>query len=173
MQRLLKTWLSIALLTEKPHVLPGDQRSLKFTLVAAIITNVFATFILVDSRFLLVEALLDIVLAGSCLFVGLSAWGKSERFIQSFSAYCGVGVVLNIASIVMLGPIRMGQSPDTAVESVSHIGRFLEYLFLVWSIAAVAHIIRHSFEISLPFSVVSAILYVLVYILLAGFILAI
>ena len=176
MQSLLKTWFSIAVLIEKPSQLPGDQQTMKFTVLASVVTNIVATLILIDSQFLIIEALLDLVLAGICLYVGLTLWGKPERFIQSFSAYCGVGVVLNLASVLLLGPMRVGSPTDISADSVApvnHFERFLEYLFLVWSIAAVAHIIRHSFEITLSFSIVTAVLYVLVYILIAGMILTI
>jgi len=167
LQALVKTWGSVAFLLAPPHVLPGDPRSLKIAMVAAILSNILVTLVLFDSQFLLVEALLDLALGGFCLAISLRLVQKSERFIQSFSAYCGANVVVNVVAMLLLAPIKAGQTEGGG----SLLGQFVELLILVWSLAIISSIVRHTFTIPLSASIGIAICYLLVYIQMVGLLL--
>lgn len=142
---------------------------MKFAVAAVIASNLLVTVVLFEIKFLIAEAMLDVVLAGVCLFFALRLTAKSARFIQAFSAYCGANTVLNLCAVALL-------SPAYAVQQAGQndmVARFLEYLLLVWSIAVVAHILRHTFSISMPAGIILAVCYLLFYIQVAGLVLGI
>ncbi len=158
---LLKTWFMIAVLQARPEHLPGDRNSFKLAVLVAIATNVLASLVLASGQNLILQASVDLVLASTCLYFALNLAGLSERFLQTFSAYCGVTAVFNMAYIVVgvvLPPRSDGVEPGLA-------SLFLEYLFLVWSVAALAHIIKHALNLNTGLSVLAAVGYFFTYIL--------
>jgi len=142
---------------------------MKIAVVAAILSNILVSTVLFDSQFLLAESLLNVVLAGLCLFIALKLVAKPERFLQSFAAYCGVSSVVNVATVLLLAPAKI----SNAAGEGGVVLRFLEILLLVWSLAVVGHIIRHTFSVSTPASIIFAICYLLLYIQIAAVVLGI
>lgn len=159
MSWLLQHFLKIAFLTGKPYDLPGDRTTLQLAVVLSFVTYVIATWQIYSPALAVGHALLDIALAGAVLSFALSKVGKAERFNQAFAGFCGANAVLNIATL----PIIFSRvSQESAVtEGARQEIDLIQFLFLVWSISVVAHIIRFSFDTNIPTSIVAALAYIM------------
>ena len=155
---LLQQFLKIAFLTEKPYDLPGDRGTLHVAIVLSFLTYVIATLQLYPPAKAIAHALIDLLLAGSVLFIALSVFAKAERFTQAFAALCGANAVLNAATLPVI-LTRMGRVESAAAESEERL-YLIELFFLVWSISVVAHVIRFSFDTNIPISIAAAVGYI-------------
>lgn len=133
----------------RPSDLPGDQTTLKVSVTAAIISHILAINLMTGGQWVVAPAVLDAIVAGTCLFTALHWRGIAERFVQAFSAYCGVSVVLNLASIPMLGLF----SGTVSAENVTTVQMAAQFAYMVWGISALAHIVRFTFDVSLAVSI--------------------
>lgn len=150
---LLKTWFYIAFLMRKPYDHPADQTSITTAVLVGLFSGIIAWQVSVSLAASIGYALLDLAIAALFLYVGLAQMGWLNRFAQAFAAYCGAGVVLNFASI----PIFAGMSEDS-----DPVGTLAVFVLLVWSLTVIAHIVRHTFDLSLPVGVLVAFVYYVV-----------
>jgi len=156
---LLQHFLKIAFLTGKPYDLPGDRTTLQLAVVLSFVTYVIATWQIYSPVLAIGHALLDIALAGAVLSFALGKAGKAERFNQAFAGFCGANAVLNIATLPIIFS-RVSQE-NAATEGARQEIDLIQFLFLVWSISVVAHIIRFSFDTNIPTSIVAALAYIM------------
>lgn len=150
MFNLIKQFAQIAFLTGKPYDLPGDSETLRIAAILAFLSYVLAAsgaYGLVTAFF---HALVDITLSGLVLYVALSLAGKTARFAQSFAAYCGASSMINLAQVPVIYTSNSGQE-----VSIVH------FVFLVWSISVLGHVIRHTFDTNIPISIVASMSYVM------------
>ena len=159
---LLQHYLKIAFLTGKPYDLPGDRSTLQLAVVLSFVTYVIATWQIYSPALAIGHALLDIALAGAVLSFALGKAGKAERFNQAFAGFCGANAVLNIATLPIIFS-RVSQE-NAAAEGARQEIDLIQFLFLVWSISVVAHIIRFSFDTNIPTSIVAALALSLIHI---------
>lgn len=158
MRQLLTAWFYIAFLMARPSDHPGDSLSLRTALLAAVFSYVLAITSVVGISLAVVYALLDIGFAAGSLWVALRLAQKTNRFVQAFASYCGASSILNLASIFML---RADAGVAESAQGLS-LPVVIYFVYLVWGISMVAHIIRHTFEVSLPVGVLAATGYLMV-----------
>jgi len=159
MRSLLNMWFSIAFLMGKPYDYPPDRQSLQISIIAALVSFVLASSVVVELSVAITLAVLDIVVAGAGLWIALQMTGKPARFSQAFGAYCGASSVLNIASMIMLNATDAGNSDAATGISLAAV---LQFVYLVWGISLVAHILRFTFDLTLPVSILAATGYLIV-----------
>ncbi|MBX2823092.1 MAG: hypothetical protein KTR33_00095 [Gammaproteobacteria bacterium] len=165
MRHLLNIWLSIAFLMGKPSDYPADRQSLQIAIVAALASFILASSLVVEFSVALTLAGLDVALAGGGLWIALQLAGKPTRFSQAFGAYCGASAVLNVASMIMLNTT----DPESAESGLS-LAAMLQFVYLVWGISMVAHILRFTFELALPVSILAATGYLILSLTVIGMI---
>lgn len=171
MIELIKTWCSIAFLTGRPWQLPSDQMSLRVAVCAALISYVAVVSTQFGFFDALLHALFDIGVAALVLYVALSLTSRMERFIQAFHAYCGASVVLNLGSLPLLGvwdpDSDAQQLPTSDTESLTlSVPVLAEFVYLVWGISVVAHIVRSTFDTTIATSVLMSTGYLFLYVFL-------
>jgi len=155
---LLTQFLKIAFLTGKPYEIPGDQATLRLAVLLSFITHIVALWGIYPRAMVFGQVILDLALTATALFIGLSIVGKSERFIQAFSALCGANMVINLASIPVI--YSRLNAPDPSAEGTPAFD-LIGFFFLVWSISIFAHIIRFSFDTNIPVSIVASLGYIM------------
>lgn len=136
----------------KPSDLPAGHTALKIAMVAAVITHLMAGAVATHGEFLPGPALLDLILMGSIYYVALNLCGKPERFVQAFGAYCGVLVVLNIASMLMLPSVDL----DAETVSLDTVQMIAYFIYLVWGLTALGHLLRFTFDLTIPISILAS-----------------
>lgn len=158
-------FLKIALLTGKPYEVPGDQATLRLAITFAFLTHVIAVWGLYQPAAAIGQAILELVLSGSALYIGLSVFAKSERFVQAYASLCGAGAIVNIAFIpVIYSSIsKLRASVQAGVEpEPSALVSFLTFFFLVWTISIIARVVRFSFDTNIPVSILVSFSYIMV-----------
>lgn len=164
---LFSQFLKIAFLTGKPYEIPGDQATLKLAVLCSFVTSLIAVWGIYSMGVGLGQVILDLVLSGSALFIGLSVFGKPERFNQAFAGLCGANTIINLASIPVIYSNLV--STSSTVESTPVIDA-VGFFFLVWSISVMAHIIRFSFDTNIFASIGVALLYLLLAVAMYDFV---
>lgn len=166
MRELLQTWISVALLRGIPSDHPGDQQSLIAAVLAAMVSSILVLSVELEFASAIKLSVLDLLFTGAVLMTALQLVGKSARFTQAFATYGGAGAVMNVVVLLMLMVLPRAASRTDELSLVD----FFYFLQLVWAISIVARIVRYTFDISLPVSVLAATGYLMVTITVVGMI---
>lgn len=158
MHKLLNVFFNICLLRAGPQDVPAAGSVPVLAGGAYIGIGILVAL----TGYTLVEALLwsalDTLLLAAIAYLGLRWRGHTPRFPQTFSALTGSGALLSLVSwpfMLMLQRMPEGDA-DAALPSL------LIVLLMFWSIAVIAHILRHALSSSYALGVLSALLYAIV-----------
>jgi hypothetical protein len=102
MWKLLQTFVDIALWRKGPQDLPASRFLAALILVAYIVAS-FVQVRLLDLhlRSALVIIAVDVTMMVAWVWAVLAFFGRSQRFIQTFTAMLGVGVLLALLDVVV------------------------------------------------------------------------
>jgi len=153
---LLKQYFDIAFLMGKPQDLPSGNTQLYVAILLNFLTYVLAMVSLIGLGSAAMHAALDIMLTSMLFYLALLLTSQLPRFQQALGAICGAGAVLNFAGIPML---QLTQTP--AGQEPSALAVLSYFVLLVWSLSLVGHVLRHTFGLRMPTSIVIAVLYYL------------
>jgi len=160
MNALIFRFFDICLLRAGPQDLPASM----FLLRVAIATNiVFGSLMAYPDRGMpqaFIEVLFDFALL-TLLLYGVLHWRqKAERFSQTLTALMGTNVILSFFAMPVVYTITGAPEGETAGWALQ---MFL--LLVIWNITVMAHILRHSLEMHIGYTLVMSVGYVV----LAGF----
>jgi hypothetical protein len=104
MWKLLQTFVDIALWRKGPQDLPASRFLAALTLVAYIVAS-FVQVRLLDLhlRSAMVIIAVDVTMMVTWVWAVLAFFGRRQRFIQTFTAMLGVGVLLALLDVVVRG----------------------------------------------------------------------
>lgn len=156
MKERLRQYLRIALLAGRPQDLPGGSEAMLFAVVLSLVTYLLAVAPLRGLASAIGFALFDLGFAAAVLYAGLMLVARTARFPQAYGALCGAGAILNLAAI----PLFQWLVSDAAGSGTASPAYVLQMLHLVWSLAVIAHVIRHTFEVRMGTSVLLAFAFV-------------
>jgi hypothetical protein len=141
--QLLQQFVWIAFLQGRPQDMPAGRSALGVAFVLNLLTHLLA--ITSDHPFFkgLQMALLDITISGLCLYLAVTSVNKSARFLQAYTALLGGTAVLNTVAI----PILWLNSETVGL---------LDIAIIVWVLAIIAHVLRHTLEVETWVSVLMA-----------------
>jgi hypothetical protein len=158
MHKLLNVFLNICLLRAGPQDVPAASVVMLFAAGTYVVIGILVAL----SSYTLVQALLwsvlDTLLLAMVAQLGLRWRGYPRRFQQTFSALTGSGALLSLVSwpfMLMLLRLPEGDA-DATLPSL------LIVLLMFWSIAVIAHILRHALSSSYAVGVLLALLYAIV-----------
>ena len=157
MRELLHQYFNIAFLMGKPQDLPVGREQLKIGVLMALVTYVMALAVPYGIFRGLVQAAIDLGFTALALHVALSILGKKPRFEQAFGGLCGASTFINLAAV----PLYSLRPPGQGVQAPSSISVLADFVLLVWGLSLLAHVIRHTFEVSMVVSVVISFVYFL------------
>lgn len=146
MNALLAAYLRLCLLRIPPQELPASRFLLQMAAVALLISGVLALSVSdgVTPQVVL-AVLLDMLLTYGLLQLGLRLVRKPRRLTQALSATFGCSALIQLVSI----PLALLIGGDPGEDLVSQLAVALYLLLVVWSLAVMAHILRHTLD--LPF----------------------
>lgn len=162
MMELLRFFGEMALLRRAPQDLPGSV----FLLQVLVVLNLGLGILLGLGQFsdplqALAANLLELVFSAAVLYLGLVSVGKAARWVQSYSAFLGIGLLGGL--LVLLFRVLAELSGVNALLDVSGLVLFF------WLMVVMAHIVRHSFDMPLPFAILVVFLYTMVIISLTAY----
>lgn len=152
MKERLRQYLRIALLAGRPQDLPGGSDAMLFAMLLSLLTYLLAVAPLRGLASAIGFALFDLGFAAAVLYGGLMLVSRTARFLQAYGALCGAGAILNLAAI----PLFQWVAADGTLADGASVAYVLQMLHLVWSLAVIAHVIRHTFEVRMGTSVLLA-----------------
>ncbi|PIE82863.1 MAG: hypothetical protein CSA09_04755 [Candidatus Contendobacter odensis] len=89
----------------------------------------------------LLQVTLDIALMGSVLYWALLLYRRPERFEQTFSALTGSGTLITLLALPLIyWSVHKATLNDMTLPLLLMLG------LVIWSIAIIAHIVRHAFD---------------------------
>jgi len=152
MTELVRFFWQMALLRRAPQDLPGSA----FLLQVLLAINLGLSFLLGLKVFdnpmdVLGATVLELALSAALLFAGLRIQGKGERWRQSYTALLGIGVIG--------GLVTLSYRTVAGLLGIQEVAGLLDLAVFFWLLVAMAHIVRHSFDIALPFAIIIVFLY--------------
>jgi len=152
MAELTRFFWQMALLRRRPQDLPDSLFLLQALLLISLgLGLVLGLRVFASPLDVMGANLLELMLSASLMFVGLKLRGKANRWRQSYSALLGIGI---IASLITLAYRSLAD-----LVGASEFAGLLDLVVFFWLLTAMAHVLRHSFDISLPLAIVVVILY--------------
>ena len=158
---LFRQFFHIAFLMGKPQDVPAGITPLRIGLVGAFVTYVLALVSLTGMPTAVLTAVVDLVLLGLLLHIALRWFGREERFVQAYAAFCGASVFVNLAALPIYLSFSAGVDPATVAAESRTLFDIANFVLMVWTIALLGHIVRHTFEVGLPISILTAYAYVM------------
>jgi hypothetical protein len=162
---LFNLFLDICLLRKGPQDVPASKALVKMCLLAYGFSGLLVLLTEAPAPVALLQILLDMVLLAGLLYLGLTLSRHPKRFEQALSALTGTGSLIGLLALPLAIWIQ-GQRPDGDIALPST----LMFALMVWSIAIIAHILRHAFETSIWLGALYALGYTFLYWTLAGWI---
>lgn len=154
MLELIRFFFQLTLLRRKPQELPDSLFLLQALLAIDLTLNLALSLEAFEGpRDALLAILLELVMGAGLLFAGLHSVGKSARWRQTFCALLGVGIVGALVSVAY----RL----FAAVLGLPMVAGLLDLVVFLWLILAMAHVVRHAFDIPLPFGILIIFAYTL------------
>lgn len=143
---LIVFFLELALLRRKPQDLPASPFLFRLLLLINLAINIpLGISVFETAAEAVLATLLELVVTAGLLFAGLQARGLSARWEQSFCALLGLGALAGAVSVVnrLLGTLL----------GMPALAGMLDLVVFGWTMLALAHVVRHTFEIELPFAI--------------------
>jgi len=152
MTELVRFFWQMALLRRAPQDLPGSM----FLLQVLLAINLGLNFLLGLNVFdnpvdVLGATVLELALSAVLLYAGLRIHGKGERWRQSYTALLGIGAIGAL--------LALSYRTVASLIGIPELAGLLDLAVFFWLLVAMAHIVRHSFEIALPFAIIIVFLY--------------
>jgi len=150
MNDLTRFFWQLCLLRRTPGDLPRSPWLLQWLLLLNLLINTLLGVPVFGPGASLLAALVELLLSAGLLFAALQVRGRAERWLQSYAALLGAGVVLGGIALVYrnllgLAGVEMAALPDL--------------MLFVWSIVVMAHVLRHALDIGLAASVLIVLAY--------------
>ncbi len=164
MRELLKHYFNIAFLMGKPQDLPAGNAQMQIGILLAFVTYVLALSGAIGFGRAAMQGVLDLAGTGVLAWFVLSQTGKLARLQQAFGGLCGASAFINLASwpiySIALNSQSITQGAQTEPSLVPALALFV---MLVWSLSLIAHVIRHTFGVTMVVSILVAFVYVYIW----------
>jgi hypothetical protein len=158
MLQLFTTWLNICLLRTAPQDLPASGFLLGLTLSCYIGVSFLLSLHSYGFLPALLVALLDTGLLVVFVLGLLYLQARTARVNQTLSALAGSGTVLGLFSL----PLVLFLEPGQTAEQLPLLVPVFWLCLFFWSLAVVAHIMRHALSTSFAMGIAISVLYALV-----------
>jgi hypothetical protein len=154
MRALFDLFLDICLFRKGPQDVPVSAMLLKVCVLAYALSGFVVLRLSTPTSIAIPQILLDVALLTGLLHLTLSLRRHPQRFGQTLSALTGVGVLMALLALpLMIWIVQQGSDGDAVLPSMLLLG------LMGWSIAIMAHILRHALNIPLWVSAVYAVGY--------------
>jgi hypothetical protein len=141
MHALLNLFLDICLFRKGPQDIPASAVLMKLCLLAYGASGFLVLLLGAPAPVALLQILLDLLLLAGLLYWILLLSRHPGRFEQTLTALTGAGALIALLALpLMHWIVRQGPGGDAVLPSLFMLG------LMFWSIAIIAHILRHALE---------------------------
>jgi hypothetical protein len=159
-------FVDLCLLRRRPQDLPASTALLVLVLGAALLGGILLSVTAGASLALgLGQTALDLLLMLGALHLALTLLQKRERFIQTATSLVGAETLIGLAALLPVGLA----GPDAEQGAQLLLAGLLFMGLVAWSVLVSAHILRHTFAISLMQGAAIAVAFdILSFVLISG-----
>lgn len=144
MRALFDLFFDICLFRKGPQDVPASSALLKMCLLAYGASGLLVLIINTALPVALLQILLDLALLSGLLYLGLVFHRHPRRFEQTLSALTGSGALMGLLALPLMSWLtHQAQGEDVALPSM------LLLALMIWSIAIIAHVLRHACNVAL------------------------
>lgn len=165
MYAIFDLFLDICLFRKGPQHVPSSAALLKICLLGYGLSGFWMLALNIPLSVAMLQISLDLLLLSGLLHLVLVLQRRRGRFAQTLSALTGTGALMTLLAIPLITWIAY-QTTLGAVELPS----LLLLGLMLWSIAVMAHILRHAFDTSLGIGLLYALGYTLLSWMLTGWV---
>lgn len=161
MGRLLQRYFDICLLRAGPQDLPSSVFLLWLSGLGYFAAGMIMSVQNLDVARATLLVVLDIGLLAALLFALLWSRDLLARYRQTLAALMGAGAILQVVVL----PILSWQQAGLAEENISSalmIASLLLWIWLLWNLMVIGHILRHTLSTRLPIGVLLALVYLFI-----------
>jgi len=138
----LQKLLSLLVLKSAPQDLPYSPRLLVQLVLGYILSGIVVLKTTLNPDDIFSGLLLGLLIQYVFTYAVLRALDKRARFVQTFCAILGIGILFNLLS----WPVFSMLSDETAQEAVRSSMSLMFLLIISWEVLVKAHIFRHALE---------------------------
>lgn len=142
MHGLLRLFLDLLLRRRGPEDLPHSWVLCALVSLAGLSANALYVSTAVPDGHWAVRTVVDFAAGAGFLVAVLALFGHLARFVQSFTALAGTGVLLSLPALLLLGLAQTGWQPLQGVLNLAFM------MLLVASLFVTEHIFRRTLECS-------------------------
>jgi hypothetical protein len=165
MRALFELFLDICLFRKGPQDVPAEMALLKLCLLGYGLSGFAVLLLNTPAPVAVLQILLDLVLLAGFLHLALLMSRHPRRFGQTLSALTGTSTLMGLLALpLMVWIVRQGADGDIQLPSL------LLLVLMAWSIAIIAHILRHALDIPIWGGAVCALGYTFLSWMLTGWI---
>jgi hypothetical protein len=138
----LQKLLSLMFLKSAPQDLPYSPRLIVQLVVVYILSGIAVLQTTLNPGDVFSGLLLGLIIHYVFTYSVLRAMDKSARFVQTFCAILGIGVLFNLLS----WPVFYVLADESSLEAMKSSMSLMFLLILSWEVLVKAHIFRHALE---------------------------
>lgn len=142
MRDLFNLFLDLCLFRRQPQDVPASSALLNLSLLGYALSGFVVLTLSTPAATAFWQVLVDLALLIGLLHLGLLLRRHPRRFGQTLTALSGSGALLAALALpVVFWIVKQGPDGDITLPSLLLLG------LLIWSIAIMAHIVRHALDI--------------------------
>lgn len=155
MRALFDLFLDLCLFRKGPQHVPSGAALLRLCLVGYVGSGLAVLLLNTSVAVAILQVLADVALLAGLLRLALLLRRHPARFEQTLSALTGTGTLMAVLAFPLMGWIvRQGAAGDVEFPSL------LLLALMAWSVAIMAHVLRHALDLPLWASAAAALGYV-------------
>lgn len=141
----LQKLLTLMILKTVPQDLSYSQQLAVLLTVANFFSGVFVLQTTLNPEDMMGGLLLGLFIQIAFTYLVLRALNRSARFMQTFCAIIGVGILFNLLS----WPVLLVLADETSLKSLKSSMSLLFLLLISWEVLVKAHIFKHALEMKM------------------------
>ena len=141
----LQKLLAILILKAAPQDLPYSKQLMAKLMVAYIFSGIIVLKSTVSPEDLVAGLFLGLAIQFLFVRIVLGALNHEARFVQTFTALLGVGIIFNLMS----WPVFSGLASEVNSDSLKSLMSLLFLLLISWEVLVKAHIFKHALEMKM------------------------
>ena len=134
--------IKMLFLKAAPQDLPYSYSLLLRLLIYYLVIGMIVVNGLIEPALALGRLMLNVGITLFFVYVLLSSFNLSARFVQTASAMIGVGIVFNL----LIWPILLYGAPEPPESSIAQLVSMLILMLVSWEVLVGAHILRNAME---------------------------
>jgi hypothetical protein len=169
MRALFDLFLAICLLRKGPQDIPASPVLLKLSLLSYGLSGLLVMLVSMTPAAAFFQTLLDITLLTGLTYGILELQGYGARFGQTLTALLGAGTLLALVTL----PVIVWIGGQAAQNDAAELPSLLFFLLLGWSIAVMAHILKHALSTTRWMGLLYALVYLIISLALSSLLVAV